>query len=226
MFTWIFRLLPIALLSGCIGLGLGGERNAVTVTQDAISVTGPRGFCIDNEALRDDGQSAFVLMGNCASIAGSRFVGQPRDPAVLTAAISAPGEAGGVTASLSELPEYFASPDGRTVLSRTGNPETVEVLQNFIAGEVLYLRARDTSPGVVPGVEDTYWRAYFDIGPRIATLSVLALQTGGTDEAAQLATLEAFVSATRAANPGGRAAEPAPQPGLFSSFRGLFGGRG
>ncbi|MEM1272478.1 MAG: hypothetical protein AAGF88_01605 [Pseudomonadota bacterium] len=231
MFTWIFRLSPVVLLASCVGLGLGGGNARVSVTQDALVVEAPRGFCVDQEARRDDGLSAFLVFGNCAGMSGSRFAAQPPVEAVLTATISEPGDAGGISAALADLPAYFGSPDGRAVLSRTGDPETVTLLQSFVAGDILYLRAQDESPGVVPGVEDIYWRAYFDLGPRIATLSVLAMDDARDDEAAQLSTLESFVAGTRAANPNvlpsAPDTAPSTQAGLFNSgfFRGILGPR-
>lgn len=238
MSTWIFRFAPALLLAGCVGggLSLGGGEPAVSLTRDQIAVSGPRGFCVDPEATRDDGESGFAVFGNCAAVSGSRLSRQPQTPAVLTAAISAPSEDGGIEGALADLSGFFRSPDGARVLSRSGDPETVEVLQTFVAGEVFYLRATDVSPGVVPGVEDTYWRAYFDIGARIATLSVLAVEGEGTAEAAQLSVLESFVAATIADNPvtpldtaepapGAETDAPAENPGLFNSgfFRRIVG---
>ena len=199
-----------------MGFGLGGETDRVALTADQITVVGPRGFCVDAEETR----ASSAVFGNCAALSGSRFTRQPEAPAVLTAALSEPSEEGGITVSMDTLAEFFRSTDGAQVLSRTGDPETVEVLQSFVAGDVFFLRAADSSPGM-PGVQDVYWRAYFDIGPRIATLSVLALDGERTDEAAQLSILESFVVETRAANTVATDADAsvpdAPRQGLFNS---------
>ena len=228
MSTWISRFAPALLLlflAGCVGMGLGGESDRVALTDDRIMLVGPRGFCIDPSETRNTGPDGFAVFGNCAGLSGSRFTRQPQAPAVLTGAISEPSDEGGISASLATLPAFFRSPDGARLLSRAGDPETVEVLQSFVAGDVFYLRASDSSPGSVPGVQDTYWRAYFDLGPRIITLSVLALEGEATDEAAQLSVLESFVSETSAANPTGGSAESAAPAeaggsGLFNS--GIF----
>ncbi|MEM9756207.1 MAG: hypothetical protein AAF914_09445 [Pseudomonadota bacterium] len=217
-------IMPLAL-AGCMAIG-GGGTTQVEVTDDLVAIAGPRGYCVDTSATRDTGETAFVLLGNCAAISGSRFGPQPSDPAVLTATISAPGEPDGIAASLSELPEFFASTDGRQALSRTGDAETVAVIQSFALGEAFFVNATDTSPGVVPGTQDAYWRAYFDVGPRIVTLSILTLEGATIDDAAQLETLEAFVASVQAANPPpgtGSAAAPAGGGGFLG---GLFGGGG
>jgi len=229
MYTWIFRLLPILVLGGCVGMGLGGGTDRVALTGDQVQIVGPRGFCLDPQATRDTGLAGSAVFGNCAGLSGSRLTRQPAAPAVLTAAVSEPSEEGGIGVSLDTLPTFFRSPDGARVLSRTGDPETVEVLQSFVAGDVFYLRASDTSPGVVPGAQDIYWRAYFDVGPRIATLSVLALDGEAVNEAMQLGVLEDFVASTRSAN--AVPVDPAPETsggtsgGLFNSglFRRILG---
>jgi hypothetical protein len=89
------------------------------------------------------------------------------------------------------------------------------------------LHASDTSEGAVEGVVPDYWRAYFDLGPRIATLSVLAMEGEGVTREDSLAALMAFVGTVQAANgtatvADGAAPQPAapPRGGLFNI--GLF----
>ncbi|MBF9031310.1 hypothetical protein HKCCE3408_12980 [Rhodobacterales bacterium HKCCE3408] len=227
--------LPILLLllAGCGMIG-GGPGDRAVVTADAVAIEGPAGFCVDPDATRDEGTTAFVLMGNCAALSPSPFTRQPANPAVLTATVSARGGTS-IAASIDELPEFFASTDGRRLLSRAGDPDAVDLIQNFAEGPVFYLKARDRSPGQVPGVRDDQWRAYLDVGPRIVALSVLALRDSGLDDAGSLALLRRFVALVQAANPqdtvaGDDGATPAaPEPrGLFNSgfFRRILDGTG
>lgn len=220
MSTWTFRLAPALLLAGCLSTGLGGGVDRVALTSDQLPVMAPPGFCVDPTETRDNGAAAFVLFGNCAAVTDQRLARQPQNHAILTAAISEPATEGGIAASMAGLPDFFRSADGAAVLSRSGDPDAVEVLQTFVAGDVFFLRASDSSPGAVPGVQDVYWRAYFDMGPRIATLSVLALEDTGTSEAAQLSLLETFVAQTRAAGASEGDAQAVAGTGLFNS--GLF----
>lgn len=228
MFTWISRAAALLVLAGCVSTGLGGGTGSLALTDDAVQIVGPTGFCVDPEEVRDSGNSGFVLFGNCASITQSRLSRQPALPAVLTAAVSEPSTGGGITQAMDTLSEFFGTPDGRAVLSRTGDEETVEVQQSFSLEDVFYLRATDTSPGVVPGTRDSYWRAYFDLGDRIVTLSILALDQGPEDSAAELNLLEDFVAETRASNlvAAPIAQETTPErTGLFNSgfFRRILG---
>lgn len=197
--------LGVWVLSGCGGLFFaGGAADApteVTVTSDLVVVTGPDGFCVDPTATRDTGDTGFVLLGNCAAIADSRRVVQPAIPAVLTAAVSEPSETGGRLAdSMADLDAFFRSDDGLRLISRDGDPATVTLLETLVEGDVFLLHAADTSEGAIDGVQDDYWRAYMDLGERLATLSVIALEDRALSRDESLTTLRSFVSAVQGAN--------------------------
>jgi hypothetical protein len=183
----------------------------VTVTSDRIVVTGPDGFCVDPTATRDTGDTGFAVLGNCAAIANSRRVLQPESPAVLTAAISAPSDRGSLVDSLGELDTFFRSDEGLTLLSRAGEPDTVTILETLIVGDAFFLHASDSSAGAIEGVQPDYWRAYLDVGPRIATLSVLALEDRALDRGRSLEILEDFVGAVQTANAGPSQEPAAPR---------------
>lgn len=194
----------VLTLSACGGAGFGPRAAPapaqVTVTTDRIVVTGPEGFCVDPTATRDSGDTGFAVLGNCAAIANSRRALQPASPAVLTAAISAPSQDGRLADSLAELDGFFRSQEGLAVLSRAGDPDTVTVLETATEGEAFFLHASDSSEGAIEGVQPDYWRAYLDVGPRIATLSVLALEDRALGREDSLAILRGFVAAVQTAN--------------------------
>lgn len=221
----LLGLIP-GLLAACMSLG-GGEDapRQVQVTSDLVTITGPRGFCVDPTATRNAGDTGFVLLGNCAAISGSARSGQPDVPAVLTAAVSAPSSGTSLTANLDALEAFFRSEEGRAVLSRTGDASSVQILETRTQSGMFLLHARDTSAGDMVGVATDYWRAYMDIGPRLATLSVLALEDAEISDAQSLATLTQFSAAVQGANPSIGAADlpqgvnealtPPYRPGLF-----------
>lgn len=214
-------LLICAGLAGCGGRGGGislGPRPApapaeIAVTAEQIVITGPAGYCVDPTATRNSDDTGFVLLGNCAAIANSRRAGQPITPAVLTAAVSEPSDGGRLADSLLELDGFFRSDDGRRLLSRSGEAETVAVLDTLVDGDVFLLQATDSSDGAIEGVQNEYWRAYMDVGTRIATLSVIALEDSTLSREDSLTTLRGFVQAVQGANTGEPAvpvAQPAP----------------
>lgn len=225
MSTWTSSALRAGLfgavlaVSACNGFGpqagnaVTPAERSVAVTGDRVVVTGPPGFCVDPTATRSAGDTAFVLMGNCAAISNSRRAAQPDTPAVLTASISAPSDGGSLRDSIPGLAAFFRTEEGRALLSRAQNPDTVEVLDAFHQGDVFFLHASDSSAGPVDGVVEDYWRAYLDLGPRIATLSVLGLEGQDFSDDDSLTLLRAFVSALSRANAGDTTASaPPPDP--------------
>jgi hypothetical protein len=62
------------------------------------------------------------------------------------------------------------------------------------------LHANDTSDDAIGGVQSEYWRAYLDVGPRIATLSVLSLQERNLTREESLSLLLNFVRVVQGAN--------------------------
>lgn len=204
-----FGLLAPLALAGCVGgldlpAALGGAEApaSVEVTSDAVVITGPRGFCVDPTSTRNDGDTGFVLLGNCAAISGRARAPQPDVAAVLTAAVSARSEGASLTQNLPALDAYFRSEQGRALLSRTAEPATVEILETRQSGEMFMLHARDTSAGTLGGVAQDYWRVYMDVGARVTTLSLLSLADHDVSDASALDTLMRFASAVQAANPG------------------------
>jgi hypothetical protein len=189
-------------LSACVPSGTGGAATrAMAVAGGAVTVAGPQGYCIDGGASRDGASGAFVLLGSCASLTGSRAAGQPLRPAILTASAS-PSSGGGAefTSALPGLAQFFQSAAGRTALSRTGQAETVKVERVSAAGGVLYIRLSDSAVAREQGVDATYWRALLAIGDQIVTLSVLSPRQGPLSSAEQRAVLDKFVARMRASN--------------------------
>ena len=205
---WLSPLVALAL-AGCVG-GLGGGADdafrQVQVTSDLVTITGPTGFCVDPTATQNAGDTGFVLLGNCAAISGSARAAQPDVAAVLTATVSAPSLGASLTENLGALETFFRSSDGRALLSRSGEADSVDILDTRTSGAMFLLHARDDSGGDIAGVSTDYWRAYLDIGPRLATLTVLSLAAANIDDAAALDTLTRFAAAVQETNLGAESA--------------------
>lgn len=209
-------VLTLVLLSACGRMGVGPSGTApvraVSVTSDLVTVTGPEGFCVDPDSTRDNGNTAFVLMGNCAVISGRRSAGQPSVQAILTASLSEADASQTLRGAIPDLDTFFASEEGRELLSRAGEADTVEVLDSFHQGDVFYLRARDSSASEIQDVSTDYWRSYLDVGDRIATLTVLGREDSPLPQDSSLQTLRAFTQAVQDANTVGSVPAPAATP--------------
>jgi hypothetical protein len=213
MSTWTFNSVlkgalcgALFMVSACGGAGPrtgGGTQPSpreVSVTSDQLVVTGPDGFCIDPSGTRDRQTTAFVLLGNCAVIANSRGQDQPDVNAVLTASVSDADPAQTLRAAIPDLDVFFRSEQGLSLLSRSSNPTSVEVLDSFHQGDVYFVQASDSSQGVVGGLNAEFWRAYQDIGARIVTLSVLSFEDQPVSTEVSLQMLRAFSVAIADAN--------------------------
>ncbi len=213
MSIWISKansaaLLLTALVTACGSVGpLRNLRpqgpppvREIAVTSDQVIVTGPRGFCIDPTSTEERADTAFVLLGNCAVISDRRNEAQPEVQAVLTASVSEAGLGQTLRESIPELDRFFQSEEGRQLLSRGGDPDSVEILDSFFQGDVYFLHARDSSAGEIEGVSEVYWRSYLDVGPRIATLTVLETEAALVGTEHGLATLQSYTNAVIAAN--------------------------
>ncbi|MEO1154731.1 MAG: hypothetical protein AAFX59_12815 [Pseudomonadota bacterium] len=187
MSTWICKPLALAAvltLAGCDGgfdmaLGAAGQDMArsaperVAVTGDAVVVSGPPGFCVDGSVTRDTGQSAFVLLGSCASI--SRDPAQPRPavPGILTVSIGPPASAA-VAEQVTSLDAYVRSDAGRAAISRRGDAEDLVILETLAVDGALYIHARDTGSAGGAQIGDDYWRALMGVGGHLVTASVVS----------------------------------------------------
>lgn len=210
MSTWTSKgatalFATILALSGCVEGGLPQSGASVTralaVSDGAVTVTGPSGYCIDRRASFDRGESAFVLFGTCAALSGSLAAGQPEKPAILTASIVPGAPEGSIfAASLPEMARFVASEPGRAGLSRSGNAASVRVISASSNGGVLYLGLSDTSALAGASVEPDYWRAVLVLGERLVTLSAMSLTDRPLSSAEKRRTLQAFVARMKSAN--------------------------
>ncbi len=217
MSTWIFDsrrinsialLLVAASLAGCTNARLGSSTGGTTsksttikVASQQVVIQGPAGFCVDRETSQIGGDTAFVLLGNCRVVAPSARAAEPKVKALLTASIAGAREGvASVSDSVGGMDRFFRSETGRAALSRESAAATVEVLETFENDRAFFLRARDTSPGIVPGAADDYWRSYFDLNGQIVSVSVIGFEQDPISAATGLDTVREFTHLIRESN--------------------------
>jgi hypothetical protein len=206
MSTWIFeprRALLVAplLLAACLaGFGLSRQAPEVArVAGDTVAIAGPAGYCVDPVGTRETSNGAFVLLGSCAALNGPGAP-HPGRLAVLTASVAAqPGEPA-VAELVDELAAVFTTEAGLAMLSRSGEADSVTLLETEPRDGVLYLRLRDTSGFDGPPVAEEYWRAILDAGGRMVMLSVIPLVEPQMSSEAAHGLLQAFVARVRREN--------------------------
>lgn len=210
--SWFAGLLAIvlfSLLSACVQDGrfgnvtggFGSLSTRVKLSGETIIVEGPPGFCVDKQASEIGTDAAFLLLGNCAVVLPSLKKAEPKVKALLTATISAPEQgSSSVAEAVQSMDKFFRSENGRTALSRSSDPGTVEVLDTFHKDGIFYLRARDTSAGIVPGAAPDYWRAYFDLRGQLVSVSVIGFVNSPLEPEVALRTLQEFAFILRGKN--------------------------
>lgn len=238
MFTWIssrpfWAFATVLALSGCLDAPGGAPRTVgftraapqiIAVAGGSVVIGGPRGYCIDRAGSQPGGDTAFVLLGSCASIARNPTAPAPDFPGVLTASVTAGGEAEPAgDAALRQLETYLAGPQGRALLARDGQAQSVDILETRREGGAVFVYLRDRSSNATPGLADTYWRGLFLLNWRLITVSAFGVTRRPLSTDTGLATTRAFVArirreteAAQAANPPGAA--PAPPMGLLPNL--------
>ncbi len=194
----LLTLATLLALPSCTE-GLGGSQNSeVVVTQNQVRLAGPRGYCVDPDSVQNGQTQAFAVFGNCAAISGSFRTVQPKDQAIALTSVTSLGLD---TPLVSDAPDAFVglfeTDAGKAALSRSNDAELVEVSESFLQGDIVYLRVSDQSPNRLPGAQATFWRAYFDVGDSLVTVSLHSFEDEPLTRDAGLAALQSFVAEIR-----------------------------
>jgi len=194
MFTWTNKASLLALILGLAGcqmdtgaLALPGQSRAVSVVGGAMTVAAPFGYCIDKASTRQQDDGAVVLIGRCSSTSQS-------PPAVISVTTGVAGSAGVMADGGEALSAHFASPDGRTALSRTGKAGSVRILRTARLDGAIALHIAESGAG-------DYWRGVFGVSGRLVTISVQGPEGAPLNPATGQRLLAAAITAMREANP-------------------------
>lgn len=170
-----------------------------SVSEGAITVAGPSGYCVDRESSQLSADTAFVFLGSCAALNGKGA--GPRLRAVLTASVQpgAPAPAA-FRAQLRDLAAFLTTDAGRASLARDGKARSVQIAEILLVGDALFLRVRDRAPLAGHRVVPEYWRAILARRGRLVSLSVLSLAEAPVATADMRDLLDEFVARVASAN--------------------------
>ena len=170
---------------------------------DGIVIAAPPGYCIDGRASRvGDNGGAFILMGSCAALSQNARAPRPEKPGVLTVTVSDNALPLDDAEMARALGRYFDTADGRAILSRSGNANAVDILDNTVMGDALILHFTDDSVTGL-GLSPEHWRALFRLEGRLVTVAVSGFQDIPMTSREGLTTLRAMTRQIRAASTGG-----------------------
>lgn len=201
---WRLQSLGLAALIGLAGCGgldrLRPEpaRESVSVARNSVTIAGPPGYCIDDDASSLRGETPFVLLGSCAAISGDDAAKTPVQLGVLTAVVSRPGGPS-FAETLPQLEAFLASSAGRSALARDGRADSVKVLSARQSGAAMIVHLEDTSANIAPGIMPEYWRGLFEVNGRLVTVSVMSFENLPMGSEASVAMLGAFIDRIRQA---------------------------
>lgn len=203
-------------LAGCMngpGGGLFAARpgaasahapSQVQVMSKGFTVAGPKGFCIDRDAMREDAEGAFVVLGSCAAISGNPRDAKPSHPALLTASVT-PASAPLDAEAFDRMVAFFSTEPGRIALARSDNASEVTVVDLFRDDGLVLVHAEDGDrTGDVAG---DYWRAVFQAAGHLVTVTVSGFREHALDAEAGEELARRFVGAIRSEN-----GDPRPDP--------------
>ena len=133
---------------------------AVAFYDGAVTVAGPRGYCIDRASIKQDAGGRFALLASCESLTGQS--GITVDPAVMTVAV---------------LPRTgaTAAPDAAE-MSRALDPGAVRHAEAGDGVTLIHIAAGGET--VLPGGDPAHWRASMIINGHIVGLAAYGPKGG------------------------------------------------
>lgn len=181
---WRNGVVLVLALAGCDVLQ-GAQ--PVAVLGGAVRVAPPAGYCIGQDQVREDRDTAVVLIGRCLQ-------GGSATPAVISVSVGHAGSAGVMLAGPEALGAFFASAQGRAMLARSGRAADVAVLGTAITDGAFLVHLADRKAG-------RYWRAILSADGRLISVSAQGTAAAPLTEPQSLALVKATVLAVQLANP-------------------------
>lgn len=193
-------------LAGCAGLQTGSLVKALPsgVTPAApslamfdgtVQAVGPVGFCVDPDS--SSPKRGFAIFAPCSTLG---VEGASVATSALTTVQFGSEQSAIVGQDAAGFAAYLKGTDGPVVLSRSGNAETVKLIEIRELDDHVAVYLRDKAPAFIDGAQESEWRAFLDIAGRLATISVRGLDEAPLHDSVGAALLEQAVKALIAAN--------------------------
>lgn len=168
---------------------------SMALADGEVVVATPTGYCIDERTSRP--ARGFVVMAGCALVSD-----EPSMPAIDGLITVQVGEADTAFVADDEeaLRTLLATAQGASVLSPTGDPTAIEIDRLESRDGVVYVHFLDQSPPPADGLEQLEWRAFFDLGTRLATVTIRGFERTPLDTDDGLSLLRRAVATIRDAS--------------------------
>ena len=205
MYTWISKaivgLLVISLaacasLEGALpsfsGLSLAGSK---TERVGPLKIVLPADYCPDTSSSKD----RFSVVLPCKALS-NEVDDWPSYIAVFTTSVGEKAPPYGLGRA-SAIEAALRSTEGRTAISRSGNPRSVDVLGIWPQSEALYVRIKDTSTTPFGRGYTEHWRALSVVDGQSVVVTVGGYGKNQLSEPDGLRVLQRFVKRMKDANP-------------------------
>ncbi|QMU57216.1 MAG: hypothetical protein GKR98_02750 [Boseongicola sp.] len=163
-----------------------------------LVIAGAKGWCIDGQTSRTTGPAAVVVLGSCASLSGNAFLPRAPVPGIVTVSVDSRITGGLLPGTLKTL---LLTDAGRAALARDGQSQSVKILETQTLDDALYVHLTDSSK-LPKNTATDYWRALFDIGGRLVSVSLSGTAQNAIARDKGLLVLQGQIARLRAANRG------------------------
>jgi hypothetical protein len=155
---------------------------AVSFYGGAITVAGPRGYCIDRSSIKSDAGGRFAILASCESLTGR--AGIAVDPAMMTVAV---------------LPRAgtIAPPDAAAMAGVLGADAVRRVEER---GDITLVQVAEGGETVLPGGDPVHWRASMVINGHMLGLAAYGPRGGAIAGARGREVLGDLAASLRAAS--------------------------
>ena len=168
---------------------------AFAMLDGAVNVQGPEGFCVDTATSRP--ARGFAVLATCGLISDIPAV--PAIEGLITVQVGEPGSAV-VAGSEVTMRDLLTSGPGVQLLATDGRPESITIDRIDTREGLVVVHFTDAAPPAIAGLEQREWRAFLDLGERLATISVRGFARAPLREDTGLVLLDQAVFALQAVN--------------------------
>ena len=192
-------VLSLMALTGCNEVlpDLSGAEpiTELALVGGAVTAAGPSDYCVD--ATTSQPRRGLALIAACSTLKGEGAI--PWRNAVIAVQVGEAGSAA-VAGFEAQMAAFLETPAGAALLSRSGQPDAIEVRDTTAGQRGVTVIFTDTGPLPIPGTQQAEWRGFMDINDRLVTVSLRGLADDPLREGDGASLLREAMSAMRAAN--------------------------
>lgn len=176
MIRIVMALLGALAVTACTAQ-MNAPTRSISLGEGQVIATAPAGYCVD--AISSQPANDFAILAPCASLGSD---GAAPDVIGFATVQVGPAESGSIANDEIALRDYLITDDGTSLLSQTGEAETVDVLSTQAFNSQVMIHFTDDSPPPFSGLQSEEWRAFTNVNGRLVTIGVRGLTAAPLQE--------------------------------------------